>query len=240
MKLALSRRLATASTVALTAVAVAFAGTPANAADTTSFSTSGERVTGSAVSVKVQAYHARLTRSSTIQTRVVIRSTARLTGATADVFVGGRFRQKVTLAYQDGPVSFSRRAGFGTAQLRNVRVTYVNADGTPGSVVAASNTFQIRRAIDTGARLAMRKSGSKIRVTGTRWRAGQPNGTWIRVPQVIVQRKVGRTWRNVKVVRPNTRGGFSFTFRSSKKVYYRAIVKTTPTLAGGATRSFRI
>jgi hypothetical protein len=249
MKLALSRRLATAGTVALTTVAVAFAGTPANAADSSSYSTSGARVSASAetpVTVSsVRVSNALLERSGTTTSVRVsyafASNVASVSGATADVYVNGAKRTRINLP-ASGRITFARTAGFGKAYLRNItfRGTYNTGVGFTYVVPTWSNTFLIRRTIDPSARLAMRKSGSKIRATGTRWRAVQPNGTWIRVPQVIVQKRSGGKWRTVKTVRPNSKGGFSFSFRSSKKVYYRALVKTTSTLAGGATRSFRI
>jgi len=236
MKLALSRRLAMAGTVALTAAAVALSGTPAQAAPATAKS---GQTSAAAVSVKVSVGDALLTRGGTTA-RVKISSTARLTGARADLYVGGKFRQSITLAYQDGPATFAPRAGYGSAQLRNVTVTYVDANGAPGQQTVSSNTFLVRRAIDSAAKVKMRKRGSSIRVSGSAWRAAQPNGSWKRVSQVVLQKKVGSKWKTVKKVRPNSKGKFSFSIRSSKRVKYRGYVKTTSTLKGGTTRTIKI
>lgn len=254
MKNALSRRLATAGTVALTTVAVAFAGTPAQAAPasttTSESATFRAESTGTkavaapkAAKVYVRAAHTTITSSSRVQTRVrVVASGVRLTGATAQLYINGKPRgARMTLAYQDGPLSWGRAAGMGTAQLRQVRVNYVNPDGTTGTASVSSNTFQIRRAINPRAEIRIRKSGSKLSIKGTRWIMSQPNGTWVRVSQVIIQRK-GATggWKAIKKVRPTTKGSFSFGYRSKPRASYRAVVLTSGTVQGGATRAVKL
>lgn len=245
MRLTLSRRLATASTVAITAAAVAFAGTPANAAPV---STSSQTQAAAIGATRVAVSHSLMTKySSTIYANARVSyglpDRAYVNTATAELWIGGKKRTTIKLpTYDASSISLPRSAGAGVAQLRNIRVSgYDYATSSNFTLPpASSNVFQIRRTIDSAALLKMRKSGSKIRVSGTKWRAIQPNGRWARVSQVLVQKKSGRKWKTIKKVRPKSNGSFKFTYRSGKKANYRALVKTTTSLQGGATRNVKI
>ncbi len=248
MRLNLSRRLATASTVAITAAAVAFAGTPAHAAPASTSS----KVQASAIgATRVTVANAHMTKySSTIYANARVSyglpDRAYLSSATAELWIGGKKRATIKMpTYDSTTVSLPRWAGAGAAKLRNIRAAGYYYDANYNRVnftlaPAASNVFNIRRTIDSAAVLKLRKSGSKIRISGTKWRAIQPNGRWARVSQVIVQKKVGRKWKTVKKVRPKSNGSFKFSYRSGKKAKYRAYVKTTTSLQGGTTNTIRI
>ncbi|TCI99522.1 hypothetical protein [Aeromicrobium sp. IC_218] len=248
MRLTLSRRLATASTVAITAAAVAFAGTPAHAAPA---STSSQTQAAAVGSVRVAVSHTLLNKySSTVYANARVTYSlperATVTSASGELWIGGKKRRVISLpTYNSSNVSFPRSSGAGVAQIRNIKAWgyYYSADystRTTFGLTATSNVFQIRRTIDSSALLKLRKSGSKIRVSGTKWRAIQPNGRWARVSQVLVQKKSGRKWKTIKKVRPKSNGSFKFSYRSSKKANYRALVKTTTSLQGGATRNVKI
>lgn len=248
MRLTLSRRLATASTVAITAAAVAFAGTPANAAPASTDS----KVQSAAIgATRVTVSHSLMTKySSTIYANARVSyglpSGAYLSSATAELWIGGKKRTTIKMpTYDSNYVNLPRSAGAGVSQLRNIRAAGYYYDANYNRVnftlpPASSNAFQIRRTIDSSAVLKLRKSGSKIRVSGSKWRAIQPNGRWARVSQVLVQKKSGRKWKTIKKVRPKSNGSFKFTYRSGKRANYRALVKTTTSLQGGATRNVKI
>lgn len=248
MRLTLSRRLATASTVAITAAAVAFAGTPAHAAP----ASTGSQTQAAAIgATRVTVANAQMTKYSTTiyaNARVSygLPERAYISSATAELWIGGKKRTTIKMpTYDSSYVNLPRSAGAGPAKLRNIRAAGYYYDANYNRVnftlaPAASNVFNIRRTLDSSALLKLRKSGSKIRVSGTKWRAIQPNGRWARVSQVLVQKKVGRKWKTIKKVRPKSNGSFKFTYRSGKKANYRAQVKTTSSLQGAATRNVKI
>ncbi len=250
-------RLATAGVVALTAGAVALAGTPANAAQpsgatagetvqpsgTTAFAASGTSTT-KAVTATVKVSAGYITKQQGTARAAIVASGGTLAGASADLYVGGKRRATITFPYQDGPITWPRSAGTGTGQLRNIVVRYYNPDNTIGSAaVPNSNTFLIRRTIHPKAYVKGVRKGSSIKFTGTKWYAIQANGTFKSLPgRVIVQRKVGSSWKTVKAVKVSRKGSFSFRYKvkGSKRVTYRAIVKTSKTILGAQTRGFKL
>jgi hypothetical protein len=248
MRLTLSRRLATASTVAITAAAVAFAGTPANAAPASTDSKAAVSAVGAPRVAVANAVMTKYSSTIYVDARVSygLPDGAYLSAASAELWIGGKKRTTIKMpTYDARSISLPRSAGAGAAKLRNIRAVGYYYDANYNRVnfslpAGASNVFSIRRSIDSSALLQLRKSGSKINVKGTKWRAIQPNGRWARVSQVYVQKKSGSKWKTIKKVRPKKNGSFKFTYRNGKKAKYRAMVKTTSSLQGGATRTIRL
>lgn len=153
----------------------------------------------------------------------------------ADVYVNGvkRTNQEAIAAdtVRSGSVYWPRSAGFGTVQLRNV--TIQTSAGT--TALADSNVAPVKRTLDYRAYFKINKRGSKIKAVLTNWRVYQPNGSLVRGQKaMVIQRKVGKKWKKVKVVKLNAKGKGVAKFSSKKKYKYRALMKSSATVQGGA------
>lgn len=157
--------------------------------------------------------------------------------AYADVYVNGVKRTTGDLvaasSYTSGSVLWPRSAGYGNVQLRNIRVRSY-PDGAD-SYLPNSNVAPVKRTLDYRAYFKINKRGSKIKAVLTNWRVYQPNGSLVRGQKaMVIQRKVGKKWKKVKVVKLNAKGKGVAKFSSKKKYKYRALMKSSATVQGGA------
>ncbi|MBA4607790.1 hypothetical protein H1W00_04800 [Aeromicrobium sp. Marseille-Q0843] len=197
-------------------------------------------VTTSATGAVRFTSHAVLNSSSSTYARTAVSISA--PGAVSwyvrgDVFVNGVLRVRDTSIashnYPTGRIYWPRAAGYGTAQLRNVRVeSYDAANKQTVSPLPASNVIRVRRSTGYLESASIVKRGSKLTIKAKNWRVYQPNGSTVRVPKITVKRYYKGKWRNVKHVKLNRNGHGKASWKSKKKYKYRVYLKTTSTVQG--------
>lgn len=183
----------------------------------------------------------RINRPANVSTRVAIGGSIAagysVNNFTADLFIGSRRIGPITFSPYASSVSWHKRFGYGTAQLRNLRASVYSSAGGNQSVAigTASNQFRIRRDFDSNLQMKYSKRGSKLTVRASKWRVYQPNGKFASVKKVKLQRLKGGKWRNIKNVKVNKSGNGKITFKSKKKYKYRLYYKSTKTIQGART-----
>lgn len=183
----------------------------------------------------------RITRDANVSTRIAVDGSVAagysVNNFTADLFINNRQIGPITFSPYASSVSWHKRLGYGTAQLRNLRASvYSSAGGNQNVAVGtASNQFRIRRDFDSNLQMKYTKRGSKLTLRASKWRVHQPNGKFASVKKVKLQRLKGGKWRNIKNVRVNKSGNGKITFKSKKKYKYRLYYKSTKTIQGART-----
>jgi len=157
---------------------------------------------------------------------------------TADLYINNRAIGPVTISRYASSVSWHKRFGYGTAQLRNLRASVYPPRSSTAQVVpigTASNSFRIRRDFDRNLQMKYSKRGKKMTVRAYKWRVNQPNGKYASVKKVKLQRLKGGKWRNFKTIKVNKSGNGKISFSSKKKYKYRLVYSTTTTIQGART-----
>lgn len=179
---------------------------------------------------------------SSKQTSAGVRASVSAPGArswsvSADVYVNGVARVRdASIAwndYQPSRVYWPRAAGYGKAQLRNVRVVVTDTNLVRTETrLPDSNVIAVRRSTGYLPSATIVKRGSKLTMKAKNWRVYQPNGSTVRVPKITVKRYYKGKWRNVKHIKLNRNGHGKVSWKSKKKYKYRVYLKTTSTVQG--------
>lgn len=165
--------------------------------------------------------------------------TLQVTSAKAQVTVNGKVRGTVDV-YEPG---FYYPGSWGAGVVRLGPVTITGYDYTTGSAVATtftdpkvSNTFRVRQGVKGNLKIVRKGKKLTFKVTVKR----QTGTAWVGGTKAIVQYKKGKKWKNVKVVKVNSKGVAKFKRTQKSKRTYRLLVKTTNTVQGGTSTGFKI